>query len=151
MLQRLRVGNIGPIREADVRFGDLTVFVGPQATGKSILLQIIKLLLDKHAIHERFRRFGIKWDADLDAFLELYFGEGMSSLWNQKDSRLLLGRTDKTTDFRSYARHRGPKPGNGKETTFYIPAQRVMSLRDGTTRPFTDYRFGDPFVLRDFK
>ncbi|MDE0520793.1 MAG: AAA family ATPase [Boseongicola sp.] len=25
-----------------------------------------------------------------------------------------------------------------------------MSLRDGMTRPFTDYRAGDPFVLRDF-
>ena len=33
---------------------------------------------------------------------------------------------------------------------FYIPAQRVMSLRDGMTRPFSDYRAGDPFVLRDF-
>ena len=31
-----------------------------------------------------------------------------------------------------------------------FPAQRVMSLRDGVTRPFTDFRAGDPFVLRDF-
>ena len=36
------------------------------------------------------------------------------------------------------------------ETMFYIPAQRVMSLRDGVTRPFSEYRAGDPFVLRDF-
>lgn len=36
------------------------------------------------------------------------------------------------------------------ETAAYIPAQRVMSLRDGFTRPFGDYRAGDPFVLREF-
>ena len=33
---------------------------------------------------------------------------------------------------------------------FFIPAQRVLSLRDGLTRPFTDYRAGDPFVVREF-
>jgi len=33
---------------------------------------------------------------------------------------------------------------------FYIPAQRVMTLRDGWPRPFTDYRPGDPFVVRQF-
>ena len=36
------------------------------------------------------------------------------------------------------------------ESLFYIPAQRVMSVRDGLTRPFSDYRAGDPFVLRSF-
>jgi ABC-type uncharacterized transport system ATPase subunit len=40
---RLQVKQLGPIREADITFGDLTVIVGPQATGKSILLQTIKL------------------------------------------------------------------------------------------------------------
>ena len=33
---------------------------------------------------------------------------------------------------------------------FYIPAQRVVSLRSGMTRPFNDYQAGDPFVLRNF-
>ncbi|GIV20317.1 MAG: hypothetical protein KatS3mg023_2068 [Armatimonadota bacterium] len=32
------------------------------------------------------------------------------------------------------------------EKMFYIPAQRVITIRDGLTRPFTDYRAGDPFV-----
>jgi hypothetical protein len=30
---RLKVENFGPIKQADVTFGDLTVFVGPQAAG----------------------------------------------------------------------------------------------------------------------
>lgn len=36
------------------------------------------------------------------------------------------------------------------ERLFFIPAQRVLSLREGLTRPFTDYRAGDPFVVREF-
>lgn len=150
MIQRIRVHKIGPVSSADVLFGDLTVFVGPQATGKSICLQLLKLLLDKYAIHEKFQRFGIQWNGNLGDFLELYFGEGMSSLWNGKSSRLLLGKAQKATDLGSYARRRGPKPAENKETAFYIPAQRVISLREGMTRPFTDYKTGDPFVLREF-
>ena len=52
MRERLRVKNVGPIRTADVTPGDLTVFVGPQATGKSIFLQILKLLVDRDSIHD---------------------------------------------------------------------------------------------------
>ena len=37
-----------------------------------------------------------------------------------------------------------------EEKLFFIPAQRVLSIRDGATRPFTDYSSGDPFVLREF-
>ena len=33
----LQLKNIGQITDADIRFGDLTVFVGPQATGKRSL------------------------------------------------------------------------------------------------------------------
>ena len=42
----LRIENVGQIKKAEIDFGDLTVFVGPQATGKSIALQLLKLLLD---------------------------------------------------------------------------------------------------------
>ncbi len=148
MVERIRARNVGPIREADIRFGDLTVFVGPQATGKSIFLQILKLLLDKQAIHETMQRFGMAWRNDFAGFLDLYLGDGMSAVWNPKNSRLTLGQARSDTDLEGYARSR--RSGNAHEKMFYIPAQRVMSLRDGTTRPFSDYRAGDPFVLRDF-
>jgi predicted ATPase len=42
----LKLKNVGQIIEADIRFGDLTVFVGPQASGKSIALQFLKLATD---------------------------------------------------------------------------------------------------------
>ena len=43
MVDRIRAKNIGPVGEADIRFGDPAIFVGPQATEKSIFLQVLKL------------------------------------------------------------------------------------------------------------
>ncbi len=122
--------------------------MGPQATGKSIFLQILKLLQDKHTIHETMQRFGLAWRSDFAAFLNLYLGEGMSAVWSPEDSRLRLDGAEEDTVLDDYARSRRFR--NARESIFYIPAQRVMSLRDGMTRPFSDYRAGDPFVLRDF-
>ncbi|MDE0060969.1 MAG: AAA family ATPase [Defluviicoccus sp.] len=147
MVDRIRAKNIGPVAEADIRFGDLTIFVGPQATGKSIFLQLLKLLVDRHSIHWTMRRFGLAQSGDPDGFFDLYFGEGMSSIWSKTKSRLVLGEARKETDLVTYARR---SRAIGAEKMFYIPAQRVMSLRDGMTRPFSEYRAGDPFVLRDF-
>ena len=153
MIERVRVSGIGPVEEADIGFGDLTVFVGPQATGKSIILQLLKLLVDRPAIHGIMQRFGLEsrkkirgQHKDIGKFLDLYFGEGMESIWSD-ESRLFLGRGKKSAQLSAYAR-----PGRtiAPEKMFYIPAQRVMSLRDGMTRPFSDFRAGDPFVLRDF-
>ena len=50
-MNRLRLVNIGQLRVADLEFGDLTVFVGPQATGKSIALQFLKLVEDSGPIN----------------------------------------------------------------------------------------------------
>ena len=149
MIERIRVSGIGPVKKADIRFGDLTVFVGPQATGKGIILQLLKLLVDRPAIHETMQRFGLVQSGYIGRFLNLYFGEGMEAIWSDERSRLLLGQARKPTQLSAYAR-----PVRSRivapEKMFYIPGQRVMSLRDGITRPFTDFRAGDPFVLRDF-
>ena len=69
----------------------------------------------------------------------------MSSVWSAKSSLTVDSKVvDVPKPVRSRAR------ADGEERLFFIPAQRVMSLRDGVTRPFTDYRSGDPFVLRYF-
>jgi hypothetical protein len=41
MTEKLIVRNFGPIKQADIEVRDLTVFVGPQATGKSMTAQIL--------------------------------------------------------------------------------------------------------------
>lgn len=43
-MKKLHLHNIGQIASAELTFGDLTVLVGPQASGKSITLQWLKLL-----------------------------------------------------------------------------------------------------------
>ena len=145
---RIKVGAFGPITEADITFGDLTVLVGPQATGKSILLQLFKLVLDRRSIHAEMRRFGLEWGTNLDEFLQLYFGEGMSRLWQANRSSLRVN--GRATDLAGFARSYRGRRAPADETLFYVPAQRVMSMRDGLTRPFSQYNAGDPFVLRAF-
>lgn len=44
MQARLVIKQFGPIREANIRPGNLTVFVGPQATGKSLVMQLLYFL-----------------------------------------------------------------------------------------------------------
>lgn len=39
--ERLRIKNFGPIRQADIEVRDITIFLGPQATGKSLAAQLL--------------------------------------------------------------------------------------------------------------
>jgi hypothetical protein len=143
---RLALKNIGPIRRADVCFGDLTVLVGPQATGKSILLQFLRLLLDSGPIFAALKKHGFDWERNPRQFLELYLGEGTGDLWDLKSSALLWKGAD-----RSLEQLLGGKQKNRAEKSFLIPAQRVLTLsREGWLRAFSDYRSGDPFSVRDF-
>lgn len=84
----LTVNSLGPIRSATMEFSDLTVLVGPQATGKSILVQLLKLLVD--TAHIKY------------------------------------------------------------ESMFFIPAQRVLAMRDGWPQAFGYYDPGVPFTVREF-
>lgn len=47
-MERLEVQSFGPIGKVSIEFGDLTLLIGPQASGKSIFLQLLKLLVDKN-------------------------------------------------------------------------------------------------------
>ncbi len=141
---RLIIDALGPIASADVRFGDLTVLTGPQASCKSVLLQLLKLVLDRPAIERRMRGQNLVW-RDRDDFLDAYFGEGMRSL--------VRPGTQVSVDGEPFALVPEPpslRPDASQERVAYVPAQRVMSIRDGITRPFGEYRGGDPYVLRAF-
>ncbi|GIU71091.1 MAG: hypothetical protein KatS3mg003_0570 [Candidatus Nitrosocaldaceae archaeon] len=43
MIKRLKVENFGPIASADIEFGDITVIIGPQNSGKSYLATLINI------------------------------------------------------------------------------------------------------------
>ena len=146
---RIQVRNLGPIRTADVTFGDLTVLVGPQATGKSIFLQLLRLACDKASIHRELGRFGLDWGTSTGDFLNLYFGDGMAGIWTAQSALTVDGRSMPLPELAKRAKGRRATVDAG-EKMFFVPAQRVMSFRDGQTRPFTDYRAGDPYSLREF-
>lgn len=141
----LNIHNLGQIKEASLAFGDLTVLVGPQATGKSIALQLLKLMVDAGQVQEEMRLYGLDWSRELPKFLDIYFGEGMRSIWREGESRVEWG--GKSVDLPRIAAH---KRTGRIESLFFIPAQRVLALRDGWPRRFTDYTPGDPFAVREF-
>jgi hypothetical protein len=141
----LQLRNIGQINDADIRFGDLTVFVGPQASGKSIALQFLKLVLDMGYVQEEMRRYGIDWSGKYTDFFDTYFGEGMYTIWRHDESEVRWG--NHTIPLMQWIKR---KRSTKAESVFFIPAQRVLTLRDGWPRPFTDFKPGDPFVVREF-
>ncbi len=140
----LKIRHLGQINQANITFGDLTVLVGPQATGKSVALQLLKLLVDTGQVQEKMSRYGLDWGHQLPEFLDIYFGEGMRSIWRPATYIQWEG---KPVDLAQLAKR---KRKYREETLFFIPAQRVLALRDGWPRPFTDYNPGDPFAVREF-
>lgn len=128
----LSITNVGQIKTASIKFGDLTVFVGQQATGKSIALQLLKLAIDAGQVQREMRRYGLDWSGQLSDFLNSYFGEGMNAIWKETSGVRWQGND---LDLQQMAKR---KRKAKEEMLFYIPAQRVLTLRDGWPRPFTD-------------
>lgn len=143
---KLHIENFGPIKNADITLRDLNISVGPQASGKSLFWQLLKLLLDAPTIRDDFHRFNIDWGKDIKGFLSLYFGEGMEHL-SGPDTVIQLDGQTRSLD-KLFERRKGNR--ERIEDMFYVPAQRVMALRDGLTRTFLEFRSGDPYVVRDF-
>lgn len=147
---QLEVENIGPIRRANVRFSDLTILVGPQATGKSLLLQFLKLVLDHGPITGTLRSHGLDWNGNALGFLDTYLGRGMSSVWNTRgNAKSWIQWQGRPVHLDAIAA--GKEPGSDREQCFVIPAQRVLAFSSQSwLRPFSDFGAGDPYVIRAF-
>ncbi|MBK9140772.1 MAG: ATP-binding protein [Verrucomicrobia bacterium] len=146
-LNSLRLERIGQIATAEVAFGDLTVLVGPQATGKSVLLQFLKLALDTGYVHDQLRKHGIEWERRVPDFLDVYLGEGMRGVWRDGTDGSAVSVNAEPADVTEWV---APRHRTRKSTAFYIPAQRVLSLANGWPRPFQGFASEDPFAVRDF-
>jgi hypothetical protein len=122
----IRMAQVGPLREAEVSLADLTVLVGPQASGKSIFLQVFKLLLDLEHAAAALGRHGYVWTPSVPSFLEVFMGEGMGGVWGE-DSRVWLdGAADRLEERLARARR-----SSREASAFYIPAQRVLGFEGG--------------------
>jgi energy-coupling factor transporter ATP-binding protein EcfA2 len=148
-MEHLKVKSFGPIEEADVHFGDLTLLVGPQASGKSIFTQLLKLLIDKLHIHKTVQQYNYSWGNEIIQILDLYFGEGMSEIWKEKTVIQLDGKQiDQDFLFTNSESDQGNV--DTKETLFYIPAQRILSVPDGRPKFFMEFESSAPYVLKHF-
>lgn len=142
-LEQVRVKNFGPIKDVNLELGDFNVIIGPQATGKSIFLQILKLFQDAGEIKENFKNHNVEVSKlSNNDFLDLYFGNNMHSAMSKKSKFYLEG---KQVLFNKIIRQNNLD----KFENYFIPAHRGMSLTDGYISQFwdkTDY----PYVMKEF-
>jgi len=140
----LYVKDFAQIDEADIEFGDLTVLVGPQASGKSLLLQWLKIAIDIGEIVFALKEAGhdVKTDKGL---LDLTFGEGMSAAW-------MDGKTEVRFDGKAVSPSSWTKGLKKKEhgSVFFIPAHRALLLAEGWPAPFLKLNADTPVVARLF-
>ena len=161
-MKRIHVESFGPISRADIVFGDLTVFVGPQASGKSLLMQLLKAVKDAGAVRKDLVSYGFDWHHGQDPirdFCSLYFGGGLGGIVHDKtvvtqNGKLVQWRNivdirKRTLSVRDLEKRYmiAPLPD---ESVFLIPAQRVLVLQDGWPRNFMAYSEGDPYCMRRF-
>ena len=55
------LSDIGQFADVSVEFGDLTLLVGAQGTGKSVFLQLFKFFQDQDYIKNTMNQFGQDW------------------------------------------------------------------------------------------
>lgn len=144
-MEQFSIKNLGPISEASVEFGDLTFLVGPQATGKSLFLETLKLVIDGGHIVRTLDTYSYA-TGRVENILNAYYGDGMSKLWREDTSATYEGRTYSGTSWLLEKDHE-PSP---KESLLYIPAQRILSISDGRPKNFMEFDAATPYVLRHF-
>jgi hypothetical protein len=141
-IRKVFIKSLGPIGHADMDLGDLTVLVGPQATGKSICLQLIKLFLDAGTTMNQLLDQGYDWHKDKERFLSLFLGEGMEDIWGKQTKLVINGKPIQWRDIETRKL--------AYQKAFYIPAQRVVTIENSWPKPFTSFDLSYPFVVREF-
>lgn len=141
-MDKLVVKQFAQIRNATINFQDLTFLVGPQATGKSLLLQLLKFAIDKNVIASDLKDT-FKWNSQQE-LLATFLGEGYEAVASKCNGesikfngKKLLGRSINRID---------RKPAS----VFFLPAQRVLAFDRGWPRGESSYDFADPYVVKEF-
>lgn len=138
---RLSIRNFAQIGEIDLDFGDLTVLVGAQGTGKSLALQWLKVAVDGRQLVEALSEAGYPSDRQ-DVLIDFIFGSGMAGAWKTNTAIRFGGKAIDPA--------RLTKIGDGSEKLFFIPAHRSMLISDGWAAPFQKISSDTPVVARIF-
>lgn len=148
VMETVKVTNFGPISNVDVAFGDLTILIGPQASGKSLFLELFKLVKDHKHIISTLKKYNYIFGKSATLPLtEYYFGEGLSVLKNEKTKIVLNGKNLTSRLSNTSLRRVGE---DNEESVFYVPAQRILSISDGRPKNFMEFDLSTPYVLRFF-
>ncbi|WP_276865094.1 AAA family ATPase [Mediterranea massiliensis] len=146
----LTIRNFGPIKDAQIDFGDLTFLIGPQASGKSLSLELLKLIIDRQHIISTLRNYNyILNKKDATNILEGYFGEGLSKLFKE-ETEIYWGNENFSPQELLNTLIQQKASEKTKETVFYVPAQRILSIADGRPKNFMEFDWETPYVLRRF-
>lgn len=124
-MNKFQISNFGPIKNLDVELGDLTILLGPQASGKTLFLQLAKLIVDKDYIVQNLLKYNYVIDGDSDKVLNYYFGDRLSSMWKNCTMVKVDGEAFEKCSLLN------AENADAKERLFYIPAQRILSISDG--------------------
>ncbi len=146
-MKKIKVENFGPIKSVDISLGDLTILIGPQASGKSLFLELFKLVMDKDSIVEVLRKYNyILSKTDANPILDYYFGEGLHDLFTHDTNIEVSGKVFSVEDLLKPSKSRQVV----KESVFYVPAQRILGIADGRPKNFMEFDGSAPFVLKNF-
>lgn len=150
-IDRFKVTNLGPIAEADVEFGDLTILTGPQATGKTLFLETLKLFSDTYL----FVIECLDNNMPIEEGFEFFFGH---SAFTKRKTEFFFyhNNIDITNEIVKHVNKKQyieisqqkailVRPDN----LFYIPAQRSLTLAEGRIKTSDDF-VTSPYVLRRF-
>lgn len=150
---RLEIRDFAQISHADLTFGDLTVFVGAQGTGKSLALQWFKVVKDGRQLIKALHEAGHTADS-LEALIDIIFGAGMGRALSAGTSIKLNGKTrisgKGNVGGKKNAASVVSQIGSGRENVFFIPAHRSMLISDGWAAPFRSLTVDTPVVARIF-
>jgi hypothetical protein len=97
---------------------------GPQATGKSLVLELLKLAIDRNRIVRVLKKHSFKWERP-EEFAALYFGGGFEKSW-MAETQIHYGSEPLT--LREVA---GSRAYEGKDAVFYIPGASHARDRRG--------------------
>lgn len=143
-MKSLCISNLGPIGQVSVDFGDLTFLVGPQASGKSLFLELLKYIVDKEYILSNLRKYNFIIDKkNPQKVLDVVFGDGLNKMFKPETE---IQFDDEAISIDTLTKRTVPQ----KESMFYIPAQRILSIADGRPKNFMEFDLSTPYVLRAF-
>jgi hypothetical protein len=143
-MKTLTLERFGPIRSVELPIADITVLVGPQATGKSLALQWLKLAIEQNRVLGTLATYGLSPAGDVNRLVGLIFGAGYQGSWDDT-SRVRWEKRPLKLDALARGRARYEA-----EQLFYVPAHRALLLGGGWPLGFRAFSDDTPFVARQF-